>query len=77
MNLFANINPITPRMFCAGDLNGLGDSCNGDSGGPLVDLNYVQYGIVSWGLDCAQPGFTGVYSDVSNLRSWITANWVN
>lgn len=73
--LFRNINPITSAMFCAGDLNGRGDSCNGDSGGPLVDLNGVQYGIVSWGLDCAQDGFTGVYSDVYYLLDWVLRTW--
>lgn len=74
-NIFARINPIQPSMFCAGDLNGLGDSCNGDSGGPLVSLDNVQYGIVSWGLDCAMDGFTGVYTYIPYLRDWISQNW--
>lgn len=73
--MFASINPISENMFCAGDLEGLGDSCNGDSGGPLVDMNNVLYGLVSWGLDCAMNGFTGVYTNVPALRGWIDANW--
>lgn len=73
-SLFININPITERMFCAGDLQGLGDSCNGDSGGPLVTLKNVQYGLVSWGLDCAMNGFTGVYTYLPYFRNWIEQN---
>lgn len=43
----------------------------GDSGGPLV-YNGVQVGIVSWGALCAKPGYPGVYTRVSEVRSWIT-----
>lgn len=74
VNMFAGINPITERMFCAGDQQGLGDSCNGDSGGPLVDLNNVLYGLVSWGLACAMNGFTGVYTNVPVFIDWIAQN---
>ncbi|XP_076664231.1 hypodermin-A isoform X2 [Andrena cerasifolii] len=42
----------------------------GDSGGPLV-LNGAQIGIVSWGLECAKPGYPGVYTRVSAIRRWI------
>lgn len=73
--LFGHINTITDNMFCAGDLEGLGDSCTGDSGGPLVDLDdNVVYGLVSWGFDCAMYGFTGVYTNIPALREWIDAN---
>lgn len=70
--MFANINPITNGMFCAGFLMGEGDSCNGDSGGPLVDMNNVLYGLVSWGMACASEGFTGVYTNVPYFIAWIT-----
>ena len=69
---YKNVNPITTRMICAGEL-GVGgkDSCQGDSGGPLKAHN-VLYGIVSWGLGCAQPTHPGVYTNVALLRPWIT-----
>ena len=66
-------------MFCLGDLaNGGIDSCQGDSGGPLmghedygiVGANTV-YGVVSWGIGCARPGFPGIYAKVSHYVSWI------
>lgn len=37
----------------------------GDSGGPLVFLNgdhYVQIGIVSWGIGCAEVNYPGIYT---------------
>ena len=74
MQIFQNVNPIQPSMFCAGDLNGLGDSCVGDSGGPVVDASNVLVGIVSWGLECATPGFTGVYTEVAYMSDWIQRN---
>lgn len=57
-------------MFCAGSFYGQVDNCHGDSGGP-VTYKDVQVGIVSWGLDCAQVDFPGVYANVAKLRTWI------
>ncbi|MCC6314001.1 MAG: serine protease [Thermomicrobiales bacterium] len=46
------------------------DSCQGDSGGPLFAVtpngSYVQVGIVSFGYGCAQNGYPGVYTRLSN-----------
>ncbi|XP_076298341.1 trypsin-7-like [Lasioglossum baleicum] len=64
---------VTQAMLCAGSLQGSQGSCQGDSGGPLV-LNGVQIGIVSWGAnECARQGYPGVYTRVSEVRSWIDA----
>lgn len=46
----------------------------GDSGGPLVVNNgtrWMEAGVVSFGFDCAQPGFPGVYARVSQYENWI------
>lgn len=72
-------------MYCVyvtGDLDGHVDSCQGDSGGPLVceDELGVSYlwGIVSWGDKCGEPGFPGVYTQVSVFCSllWLLVRWL-
>ncbi|XP_077068336.1 trypsin-like [Siphateles boraxobius] len=66
---------ITSNMICAGLLNQGGkDSCQGDSGGPLVSRNgshWIQSGIVSFGVGCADPKYPGVYARVSRYQDWI------
>lgn len=62
--------------ICATSPSGGKDSCFGDSGGPLVapaknDRGYVQVGIVSWGPQCGNPLFPGVYTRVSSFSDWI------
>ncbi|XP_058466489.1 trypsin 5G1-like [Malaya genurostris] len=61
---------VTERMVCAGFPEGGRDACYGDSGGPLVDGRKLL-GIVSWGMECAQPSFPGVYARVASAREWI------
>lgn len=62
-------------MLCAGDVgNGGRDSCYGDSGGPLtraVEGRREQVGIVSWGFECGDPVFPGVYTRLAAYTDWV------
>ncbi len=66
---------IKPDQICAAAKSGGRDACQGDSGGPLVafDRNDCPYvvGITSWGIGCAKPGSSGVYTRVSSFHAWI------
>lgn len=70
-----NAKDITKNMLCARSPGA--DACYGDSGGPLTvleDDRVVLAGVVSWGLDCAQPQWPGVYSRVTSALDWVRAN---
>ncbi|MCP4682300.1 MAG: trypsin-like serine protease, partial [Desulfobacterales bacterium] len=74
-------NPIADTMVCAGDyVNGEVDTCQGDSGGPLLidegEGNIKLAGVTSWGIGCAQPGFYGVYTRVSEFLDFIGQNFI-
>ncbi|MGW9130837.1 S1 family peptidase [Streptomyces sp. NPDC055681] len=64
--------------ICAGyvDTGGV-DTCQGDSGGPMFRKDnagaWIQVGIVSWGQGCAEPGYPGVYSEVSTFAANIAS----
>ena len=59
---------IRDNMLCAADSGQ--DSCQGDSGGPLYDSdNETLVGVVSWGYNCADDRYPGVYSRISDQVS--------
>ncbi|XP_051745388.1 plasma kallikrein-like isoform X1 [Ctenopharyngodon idella] len=66
---------ITSNMICSGLLNQGGKgSCQGDSGGPMVSKKnslWIQSGIVSFGIGCAEPKYPSVFARVSQYQNWI------
>jgi secreted trypsin-like serine protease len=69
----AGVQLVADEQICAGGHGA--DTCQGDSGGPMVHRtrygDWVQVGIVSWGLGCARADYPGVYSQVSTFRTAI------
>jgi hypothetical protein len=70
---------IFNEEICAGNWTAGGvDTCQGDSGGPMTKRNaaneWIQIGIVSWGIGCARPQNPGVYSEVRFFAADICSN---
>lgn len=69
----AGVKLVAAESICAGK-SGV-DTCQGDSGGPMIGRDsvgdWVQVGIVSWGLGCARDGYPGVYTQISAFRDAI------
>ncbi|XP_068999184.1 trypsin-3-like [Embiotoca jacksoni] len=61
---------LTSSMFCAGFIEGNVDSCQEDYGGPVVCNGELQ-GMVSWGDNCFERNFPGVFTKVCVYNSWI------
>jgi len=69
---------ITSTMFCAHS-NGVA-TCIGDSGGPALrpeeqadgKTTYTLLGIISWGQDCTQKKWPGVYTRVGEIEEFIS-----
>ncbi|XP_034481515.1 trypsin beta-like [Drosophila innubila] len=59
---------IYRQMLCAQRLGH--DSCSGDSGGPLAH-GRTLYGVVSFGIGCANANYPGVYANVRRFKRWI------
>ncbi|XP_034934878.1 uncharacterized protein [Chelonus insularis] len=61
-------------FMCAGGEESK-DTCTGDGGGPLVCSTptgqFIQVGIVSWGIGCGESNVPAVYVNVAPFRSWI------
>jgi subtilisin-like proprotein convertase family protein len=72
----AHPNLVPNEEICAGNWDSGGvDTCQGDSGGPLFKRDaqnqWVQVGITSWGVGCAQPQTPGVYTEVRTFANSI------
>ncbi|XP_049740838.1 transmembrane protease serine 12 [Elephas maximus indicus] len=68
---------IPNTSFCAGDEDGIFDTCRGDSGGPLMcylpeHKRFFVMGITSYGHGCGRKNFPGVYSGPSFHKQWLT-----
>jgi len=66
---------LATKMLCAGDLvDGGVDTCQGDSGGPFFvpdGPDWVQVGVVSWGIGCARRRFPGVYTRLASYTGFV------
>ncbi len=62
---------IKDEMMCA--MHRTQDTCQGDSGGPMV-FQGTLVGVTSWGVECNNRDFPGVYARISSAYGWIRKN---
>ncbi|KAM4015045.1 mannan-binding lectin serine protease 2-like [Anomaloglossus baeobatrachus] len=67
---------VSENMICAGHAEGGRDTCTGDAGTALAFLDaktnkWFIGGIASWGSNCGDKHYPGVYTRVSNYLDWI------
>jgi trypsin len=72
---YRHSSPIYDNELCASG-GSTYDSCQGDSGGPLIlkggsAQEDILVASVSWGYDCADSLYPGVYARLSAVRAWL------
>lgn len=73
--------PLSENMVCSGTYEGGRTACSGDSGGPLVvpldGGQFIQAGVVSWGLSaeggrgCFEQAKFSAYTRTGNYVDWL------
>jgi len=61
-------------LYIVRDINAECLWIQGDSGGPMVSKKnslWIQSGIVSFGIGCAEPKYPSVFARVSQYQNWI------
>jgi secreted trypsin-like serine protease len=68
---------IFPSLIAYSLLSILADTCSGDSGSPLMMFSsnnqWILIGLTSYGFECAQTAYAGVYTRVAAYQDWINA----
>ncbi|XP_044535193.1 transmembrane protease serine 12-like [Gracilinanus agilis] len=67
---------VAVTSFCAGEEDGIADTCMGDSGGPFMcyipeSERYILMGITSFGSGCGKKIFPRIYTKVQFYKMWV------